>query len=490
MTIAFYVFVDVSMLLRRNMNIVVLTKYFFITFCGFCVICKLQNLHPSKLKILLMFIGSILSAFVYIVIKTIAPITYILALVIPFILAAKIILKQPFKNIVPLGLVSIGVSYIFATIGVFLLASLTYIIKIFYKFDDSLWLDLILCILVGISQILLTFTTFKIKRFSKGIPELDKFIDSDLSMFISITIILFMSLVEIRNTDNIFIISIAFLVAFLGIVLFFAWKIRFNKIYINRQKKKELEELENTIHGLEQKSTEVTAENERMASIIHRDNKTISALINTVKNISLQTKDENTKNELCSFLAYLSSEHKERQLCLDCKNITTALPKTNIFSIDSILDFMKNKAIQNNINFKLILNNTIEKLTATIIKETDLVTLLADLIENAIIATKNSEDKQIEVQCILIDNVYQLSISDSGIPFEPIVLENFGTKKITTHKNEGGSGIGLITILDTIKKVNASLFLVQGKENYTKTISIFFDNKSILSIKNNLAVKE
>ena len=76
---------------------------------------------------------------------------------------------------------------------------------------------------------------------------------------------------------------------------------------------------------------------------------------------------------------------------------------------------------------------------------------------------------------------------DSGIEFEIDTLVNLGTKPITTHKDEDGTGMGFLNTFDTLNKHKASMVIEEigkpSKDNYTKVIMIKFDNKNEFKIK-------
>ena len=80
-----------------------------------------------------------------------------------------------------------------------------------------------------------------------------------------------------------------------------------------------------------------------------------------------------------------------------------------------------------------------------VIEEQDFLTLLADLMDNALIATRHAKGAQIFLEIGRQDTVYFIRVWDSGIPFTKEVLLHLGHKQYTTHKDEGGSGIGLMS---------------------------------------------
>ena len=107
-------------------------------------------------------------------------------------------------------------------------------------------------------------------------------------------------------------------------------------------------------------------------------------------------------------------------------------------------------------------------------------TLLADLIENAVIAVATCDNKKILVTIGLIDDCYEISVDDSGIPFDSEVLRDLGTKQITTYAGEGGSGIGMMTTFEILREFDASITVSDGIADLyplTKRVTIRFDGK-------------
>ena len=120
-------------------------------------------------------------------------------------------------------------------------------------------------------------------------------------------------------------------------------------------------------------------------------------------------------------------------------------------------------------------------MTNNIINKEELEILLSDHIKDAIIAINHSENinRSILVKLGKIDRTYSLYIYDSGIEFEKETLSNLGKKPITTHAEEGGTGMGFMNTFDTLRKYEASLIINEynkpSKDNYTKVIIIKFD---------------
>ena len=150
---------------------------------------------------------------------------------------------------------------------------------------------------------------------------------------------------------------------------------------------------------------------------------------------------------------------------------------------------MQSECKKNKIDFELQLKGNIHYMTNNLIAKQDLETLLADHIKNAIIAINHTDNinRSILVRLGKIDEVYGLYIYDSGTEFEQETLENLGKRPSTTHKDEGGTGMGFMNTFDTLRKCNASLIIEEynepSKDNYTKALIIKFDNKNEFKIK-------
>ena len=89
-----------------------------------------------------------------------------------------------------------------------------------------------------------------------------------------------------------------------------------------------------------------------------------------------------------------------------------------------------------------------------------------------------------------IEDIYSLYIYDSGIEFTKEVLDKLGKEPITTHKDEGGTGMGFMNTFDVLRKYKASLIIDEisrpSIDNYTKAIIVKFDNNEDFEIKSNI----
>ena len=106
--------------------------------------------------------------------------------------------------------------------------------------------------------------------------------------------------------------------------------------------------------------------------------------------------------------------------------------------------------------------------------------MVSDLLQNAIIANSYGNGKRILFTMGTLGNALSISIFDSGIPFDKEVLVDFGKEKHTTHADNNGSGIGLMTIYEIAQKYRATIAIEEynaANSYYTKRIAVTFNKR-------------
>ena len=138
------------------------------------------------------------------------------------------------------------------------------------------------------------------------------------------------------------------------------------------------------------------------------------------------------------------------------------------------LSYMQKRAAAEGIHLDFSEDGTLSRFVPKVYTETEMVTLLADLLENAIHATAAAGGDRIFLFIGLRDGAFGIEVYDTGIPFPESVLAAYGKGRFTTRADEGGIGIGLETIHDILKKHGGSFQVVPLPEDapYRKTIRI------------------
>ena len=264
-------------------------------------------------------------------------------------------------------------------------------------------------------------------------------------------------------------------ITFFGLILIVWWRKVITSNYKSRVTEKEAKQNKKALKDLKSQNAELTAQNERLSKVIHRDNKLIPAMLLAVKQVIYEGQSQNGAEIYARLQAFAQDR---ANLISDYNSDQDPLPQTGNASIDSVLSFISAVAKRENIRFKLDCNpKAVALLSAAGKSVTDLDTIIADLGENAIHAVKNVIDPHICAVLEVLDNdIPRLCFYDNGAPFDPEVIKNLGVARFTTRKSEGGSGIGLFTLFELLKKYNASFCLDETPcGGYTKCVKITFD---------------
>lgn len=332
---------------------------------------------------------------------------------------------------------------------------------------------------------LLSHISFRILRFKKGMPFLkNQHFDNSFSL-LALTILLCITFVfnqKSGETEHIeWSIFVFLLILILLLNLFIVWRNQLRQTYLNQLKERDIKRLEEELADCQATLEATREENKDLSKLIHRDNKQLASLQLAVEQfLSSSEKGENQKQIGNTILQELKQETIDRQQVLSTLITPKSLPTTQISSVDHLLHYMLHRAQSYGIRLELSLSGNIHYLLEHVIKERDFLTLLADILENALIATKCNAGTNILLHIGIVESIYTIDIWDSGIPFTKETLLHFGKKQYTTHKQEGGSGIGLMSTYELLEKYQASLHIDEslGKENiYTKKLSILFDTK-------------
>ena len=448
------------------MNII---KKFCIIFFSYLSILKLTNKKVNKINIIIIAIIFLISAIIVDVIHNV--VNYIYGLMIMIILIASI------------ASISTKLNYNFSIVTTLIVLSINYIsfiISIILEFNIKKLLHInneyLNFIIIMILYSFIIKKTLNFKKFKYGLDFLkEKFENEYLNIIllnISVVVLLSYIILTSYNYQASKMIMIPFI--FFAIILFLSIQKILQMYYKHNllvqdleETKKELEDKKKEIEELEK---EILESNKRSHTIAHKQR-------------SLEHKIE--KLMLNSEIAE-EIDLKDRLNKIIEKDMTekTELQKSGIEIIDDMLEYMQSECIKNKINFQLTLSGNIHSMINNYIKKEDLETLLADHIKDAIIALQhsNNKNKSILVRLGKIEGVYGLYIYDSGIEFEKDTLLKLGKEPVTTHKENGGTGMGFMNTFDTLNKYKASLVIKEiGKptiNNFTKVIMIKFDNNN------------
>lgn len=339
----------------------------------------------------------------------------------------------------------------------------------------------------GIIQFLAIYFCFRIPRLQRGMMFLYHIPSGNIGSTLCILIFTFIIINGyLENYTKTFIFTYSAII-FIGLFLLsFWWNYHLTQTYRKYLKKNEITTLNNLILEKDAEIQRLQLEHDRLAHIIHKDNKLLPAFSlaitdflknkNNLSSAELETYGNNLRNQLELLYDERVKTVSERPTNL------LPLPLTNICSVDAILSFMYKRALKENIPFQLILTDDISTISKNIISEKDLTLFLSELLENALYASQNISDTNIQVYLGMYNEIFTLKVSNVGVRFELDTLQNLGIVKHTSHQDTGGSGTGMMDIWMLKERYLATLII---DETYTDCetsvqtcISILFNRKN------------
>jgi signal transduction histidine kinase len=382
--------------------------------------------------------------------------------------------------------ISFGISYLTFFLGAFCISTIK---VVFFPGIDNIPLYEIIS--VSFLEFFFIYAVLRTKRLKNGFPSLMKHGSSDIGMYLSISLMLAGSSFSMGQQFELVYIIPSIFILICGVSIIFWWRSRVTRKYIEDVKAREMEALQKTIRERDEEIERLRRHNEELAKIIHNDNKLIPAMELAVREYLMSAWNggrEAPSGKGRELLERLETVSRERAgIVKSYESMSKKLPSTDVLSVDSLMAYMLQRARAEKIEFDLSLSGSVKYLVGAIVAESDLNTLLADLIDNAIIASKRCEKRNILVSVGICGDYYRIDVYDSGEPFTDETILNLGLKRTTTHPDDGGSGIGLMTAFQILRKYGASFEIDDSICNslYTKRVSACFDTLGQFRLKTN-----
>ena len=390
------------------------------------------------------------------------------------------LIKQKLEVVVSSYLLSFGISLFLHYIATFFIGVFSmFLFSSEYFADASIDYNkpiyLLLYTLVAILQIVLAILFFHIRRFRKGFPFIFKKITIVVSLILTGIILLLVTWVSMNSKleENVligYLYIIGVLISGIGIYILIRRLIKSFQRKRAQQNAAEhfeklwLEEKEDKAQALETIKTQ--------SSIIHN----FADRIQIMENNALEQGN-------IALLEDVQQLKKDLQNKMSSRKGMKLLQSTNNRTIDKLFERFAKQFADDNIDFHIMINGSIKYMVDNVIEQGELETLIVNHLKDAQIAVNASDNpfRRIAVTMGLSGDFYEFNVFDSGIPFEVDTLVQLGTKRITTHADTGGSGIGFETTFETMRKYSASLIIneqEQSKTDYSKSVSVRFDGKN------------
>lgn len=341
---------------------------------------------------------------------------------------------------------------------------------------------------ISLIYVLLLYFLFKVNRFKHGFSFLQDSRYRSVGFYIvGVVLTIYTFMVILSSASDVkaeMTIFASVLVCSSGVWLWV--KSAFSRRYKESMANREVSGLQEEIDKLKEEKKKVVEENFALSKVLHEYNHKISALQNTVNTFysKLQQEDFSTESakEIAQLVQTINASSNEYLKNVERKipNAKEKLPTTNVDLIDNMFTFQQSEALKKGIEFVLTVTGSVNYMIDNVIDKNKLETLIADHLKDAIIAITHSKNNLRSIICNIgiVDNCYEFSVTDSGIPFEPETLIKLGEEAVTTHKETGGTGIGFMTTFEMMKETKASLIITEltnEPESFTKTVTIRFD---------------
>lgn len=437
---------------------------------SFYVYKKILNIKSKVLEnLLLIFFSCIFAAGMYAARYFDLHMRYGL-LLISMVLTTGLLFRERIDITLSGTVLSLGLCYGVA----FLSLTLTYILMSVLSFGVNNVYEIAGTTII---QIVLIYSIFRHPRLKKGFSFLkSKWWAGSVGMIIGGIILLSIMFLVNENAD-VTTAKGSLLIATAGLIILILWGLaNLTRLYRETQYERCMREDAEIIAQLRES-------NDALSKLNHSDNKMLPAMYLSVNRFLMEAGAELSPelrekcDEIRGDLAGLMS-HRQRfmpQTAAAGGNF----PSTGIHTIDAVLDYMRRRAASKQIQFDAEVSVNLQAAGGGI-PAGKLELLLSELLDNAIIAVSKSGYKRIRV-CVTMENgCPSVSVSDSGIPFQNETLEKLGKERASTHLDEGGSGIGFMTICEAVREIKASLIISRHEApetEFTKTITILFDGE-------------
>lgn len=394
-------------------------KIIFINNLSFFVWKKMINYKDNNyFKTITIVCLSIVEAFIELKMQSIPTLLRIIGMYFIYGIIIAKITKKPIYYTITIFFTSLTITYIMYIISIIFAGIIVKVLNLSLNINNTL-----IFILTILIEIIIMILIFKIKRFKNGIS----FLQNEQKVgnigvigivFIGIALIVYSFIQDTVHTKYIFFGMI------IELICLFIWlKRKITVYYRQRLKERTVEELESEIRARDERICEVVDENSRLAEVNHKFSSRIRALEDfSCKMIERPEIAELMRCEFGDEFADFEEAVKNvsEEFSSEMKHaviIRKNLPKTGVFGVDNLLEYMCKESAKNGIDFDVKINGNILFMVQKIIDSKMLETLLGDHIKDAIIAINSSQNtyKNILVTIGIVKECYEISIYDTGI---------------------------------------------------------------------------
>ena len=155
---------------------------------------------------------------------------------------------------------------------------------------------------------------------------------------------------------------------------------------------------------------------------------------------------------------------------------------TGLILLDGQIHNEQKMAAEEGISFSCVVTSSAAVLIQQgVLSQFQLQQMVGDLVSNAFraVSLQEGEDKRVLLILGETQDGYQIKICDTGLPFPPEILREFGKRGLTT----GGTGHGLADLREIMAACGGSIRVEEYEEGaFTKAISLVMDGRATLCV--------
>ena len=346
---------------------------------------------------------------------------------------------------------------------------------------------------IWLLQFILIFCCFRIPRLKRGMIFLSNTPSINIATsFCLFTIMLFILLCQAETDNDKLLLSFSGVLFILAFLLIYWWNYHITQTYRKFLRRNEIDSLTLLLEERNQEILYLKKENDKLARIIHKDNKIIPALSMAIID-SYENKTELDLSKLeCDSSLYVKLKQLYDERCETLEKYQQEvlhLPQTSFDSVNAVLSFMQSEALNAGVPYEVVLFDNLDSTIPAEITENDFIHILSDLLANAVNACRDIPSASVRIYLGRMDGISTIKICNTGNVFDIDTLKNLGLVRHTTHADTCGSGIGLMDIWKLKEKYSATLLIdetvgTDSSSTYT-CINILFNHKNHYIIQSN-----
>ena len=293
--------------------------------------------------------------------------------------------------------------------------------------------------------------------------------------------VLWITSVFYRSDIGAVMIIVGFVMILLFLLTYFWLKKEYRLSYNIALRENELQLLEKSLDGQKAYFKNLSAVNERLGKLIHRDNKLIPSVVMSVRQSAQEgwnAADSIRAAEAANSLDEISSERSDALSEYEARG--RHLPVTGVTAIDAVLLYLNDRADFLRIKFQAEITAAPESIPETAGDRSEFIAVLADLCEYSFssFASTDSNNAAVWVNVGQDNDRLFIEVSDNGKQFNMKELKKIGKKSSVPAEDRNGEKDYPLPLFRILRHSGAILSVNEfpQNENCTKSVRVTFHN--------------